>query len=337
MNLDDFDPNAEAEYDGIFGLPFSPEQARVVLVPVPFDATTSYRRGTSAGPAAIRRASWQVDLHDIETGDPWREGIAMLDVDPRLEAWNRDARAAADEARASEDRSAAVTRVDAISREVTATVAHAAAQAWDAGQVVGVVGGDHSCPLGAIQVAAQRVPGLGVLHIDAHADLRVAFEGFEQSHASIMHNVLERCPGVAKLVQVGVRDVCSAEVDAIEANPGRIRTFFDAGVAQRMCEGEPFSAIVRDIVAELPQQVWVSFDIDGLDPSLCPRTGTPVPGGLTFQQACYLLAAVPRSGRRLIGFDLCEVASEGEADTFDAMVGARMLYKLVGWTLRSRG
>ncbi len=336
MTLADFDPNAEAAYDGLFGLPTAPHEARVLVVPVPFDATTSYRRGAAVGPGAILRASWQVDLHDIETGDPWQAGIAMLDVPSEVLAWNEQARSAVDQARAGGHDAAGIARVDSLSESVTRWVAGQTRRAWDAGRIVGIVGGDHACPLGAIAVAAEREPGLGVLHIDAHADLRVGFEGFEQSHASIMHNVLARCPGVRKLVQVGVRDLCAQEAAAIHTSNGRIRTFFDVAIAARQLQGESFASVVRDIVAELPDRVWVSFDIDGLEPSLCPSTGTPVPGGLTFQQACYLLSAVARAGRRVVGFDLCEVAGPAQGDGIDAIVGARVLYKLIGWSLVSR-
>jgi len=210
-------------------------------------------------------------------------------------------------------------------------------QLLEAGHIVGVIGGDHAVPLGCIAAHAARYPGMGVLHLDAHADLRVAYEGFTYSHASIMHNVLAEVPGVARLVQVGIRDFGEAEFVAIEAGGGRVRTFFDAELARRRFDGEPWSSVVREIVDALPQHVYLSFDIDGLDPTLCPHTGTPVPGGLQFQEACALIAAVARSGRTIVGFDLCEVAPGPDGDEWDGNVGARLLYKMVGATLRSRG
>jgi len=138
-------------------------------------------------------------------------------------------------------------------------------------------------------------------------------------------------------VQVGIRDFGEAEFVAIEAGGGRVRTFFDADLARRRFDGEPWSSVVREIVDALPEHVYLSFDIDGLDPTLCPHTGTPVPGGLQFQEACALLAAVARSGRTIVGFDLCEVAPGPDGDEWDGNVGARLLYKMVGATLRSRG
>jgi agmatinase len=176
---------------------------------------------------------------------------------------------------------------------------------------------------------------MGVLHVDAHADLRVAYEGFTRSHASIMHNVLADLPEVAKLVQVGLRDLSEEEHERTRTDR-RVAAFFDADLAREKLEGMSFARLVDPIVEALPRQVYVSFDVDGLDPALCPSTGTPVPGGLSFHEASYLLRRVVESGRTIVGFDLDEVAPGAEGDEWPANVGARLLYKLVGWTLKSR-
>jgi agmatinase len=150
-----------------------------------------------------------------------------------------------------------------------------------------------------------------------------------------MDNVVERIPQVARLVQVGIRDLCEEEFDRIAASGGRIRTFFDSELAEARFAGETWSQQVLRMVEALPKDVYVSFDVDGLDPTLCPHTGTKVPGGLSFQMANALLAAVARSGRRIVGFDLTEVVPAGDGTEWDENVGARLLYKLIGWTLRS--
>lgn len=333
-----FDPNSAAMYDGIFGLPHGPDEARVVLIPVPFDATTSYREGTEQGPAAIREASLQVDLHDADTGEPWKEGIWMAPQPEDILALNREARAHAAPVKAdggAGDHAEQLQAVNAAGDKVCAWVRAQTEAQLDRGKLVGIIGGDHASPLGAILALAQRHPGMGVLHIDAHADLRVAYEGFEQSHASIMHNVLARSPAISRLVQVGIRDFCGQEAEAIRSSAGRIRSFHDAGISRAMFRGETFASVVDRILSELPRDVYVSFDIDGLDPSLCPNTGTPVPGGLSFQQASYLLEALATSGHRIVGFDLCEVCPGAEGESIDAIVGARILYKLIGWALLS--
>jgi agmatinase len=313
-----FDPNAAAsETSGIFGLDHTPESARVVLVPVPFEATTSYGGGTSQGPAAILRASKQVDLFDVETGKPYEAGICML-PEPRF----------------AEPLERAPAAVNPVSREVNTWVHDTVSEWLSRGKIVGTVGGDHSVSYGAIAAHAEKYPDLGVLHFDAHADLRRAYEGFEHSHASIMDNVVSGTR-IAKLVQVGIRDLCEEEAERIRGSKGRIVTFFDAELAEARFAGETWAAQCARIVAALPKMVYVSFDIDGLDPALCPHTGTKVPGGLSFQMATSLVAAVVRSGRKLVGFDLTEVAPAGDGSEWDENVGARILYKLIGWSLAS--
>lgn len=336
-----FDPAGPALGGGIYGLPHTPDEARVVLVPVPWEPTTSYRRGTAGGPAAILRASGQLDVFDAQTGRPYEAGIAMLPEDPEIVAWNAEACAAAGPVIAAGGPTdpalaANLHAVNALSRRLNARVEAIVAGQLARGKIVGTVGGDHSSVYGAIAAHAAAYPDLGVLHIDAHADLRDAYEGFEDSHASIMFNVLRRLPAVARLVQVGLRDFSEDELARARDPGGRVAAFTDAEVAARLFDGEPFHAITDAIVAELPRDVYISFDIDGLDPSQCPHTGTPVPGGLSFQQAVALIARVRRSGRRIVGFDLNEVAPAPDGDDWDGNVGARLLYKLIGYTLLSR-
>jgi agmatinase len=339
-----FDPSAAAlPGSGAYGLPTTEDEARFVLLPVPFDATTSYRRGTADGPAAILEASRQVDLLDREVGEPYVAGIHMRELPAAVLAWNEEARAAADpviEAAGviddAPDLVRSLARVNEISAKVNAWV-HAEAKALlDAGKTPIVVGGDHSTPFGAIKAYAAQYPGLGVLHVDAHADLRDAYEGFAFSHASIMHNVIERIPGVAKLVQVGVRDFGPGEAEFQARRADRITCFFDADLAGDKLGGTPFATLAARIAEALPPVVYVSFDIDGLDPTLCPHTGTPVPGGLSWHEAHVLLRAVAER-RRIVGFDVNEVAPGPEGEEWDANVGARLIYKLIGWTLKSEG
>lgn len=337
------DPNAAAVGDGIYGLPFTPEEARIVLIPVPWEATVSYGAGTANGPTAILSASRQVDLLDRETGRPYEAGIAMLDLPAEVRGWSNQARRLARpvlEAGGTGGRAdlvQAAAAVDQFSEQMNSWV-HGAASYWlDKGKIVGVVGGDHSTPFGAIRAIAERYPGLGVLHVDAHADLRRAYEGFTYSHASIMFNVATRLPAVTRIVQVGVRDYCDEEDAFINDSGGRIRTYFDPDLRHKLLDGETWTSLTRGIVADLPRQVYVSFDIDGLDPALCPHTGTPVLGGLSFPEASALLRAVVDSGRQIVGFDLNEVAPDPAGNSeWDGNVGARVLYKEIGYTLLSQ-
>lgn len=328
-----FDPNAAAGSDsGVFGLTVGEAEAGIVLVPVPFAATVSYGTGAEHGPAAILAASRQVDLYDLQFGRTYERGIHLRAPDPRIVAAHAAARPLAAQVLAAGDHAAglaaACAAVDAAGALVNDCVYQAVLEILKAGKIPGVVGGDHAVPFGAIRAIAEQHPELGILHFDAHADLRVAYEGFQWSHASIMDNVLREVPGVRRLVQVGIRDFCEQEFLAIQGSGGRVITHFDSEWQRQRFTGVTFDALCQEAIAALPHNVYVSFDIDGLDPALCPHTGTPVPGGLSFAEAVHLLAAVVASGRRIVGFDLVEVAP-GE-DEWDANVGARLLYKLCG-------
>ncbi len=336
--MNGFDPDAAAAPgSGLFGLTSSRAEAEVILVPAPFDATTSHGVGTADGPEAIRAASHQVDLFDVQTGRPYRRGIHMLADEAGLRELSRRTRpAAATAMHGGDDAAAAIALVDEAGARVNRVVQAEVARALDEGRLPGVVGGDHAVAFGGIAAVAARWPGLGILHVDAHADLRDAFQGFRWSHASIMHNVLREVADVARLVQVGIRDLCDGEMEAILANAGRVIAHFDLDWQRRLASGEPFLRLCQEAIAALPEHVHVSFDVDGLDPALCPHTGTPVPGGLSFAQACLLLESVQRSGRRIVGFDLTEVAPGAGDRDFDAAIGARLLYKLCGFALLTR-
>jgi agmatinase len=332
-----FDPDGPAPAEsGIYGLPFAADDSKVVIVPVPFEATTSYGGGTSKGPAAVLEASKQVDLFDQETGRPYASGIAMLDIPKEVARWNRDAKRIAAkviEKGGAVDREtrAAAEKVNEYGERMNEWVYEQTSSLLDENKLAVILGGDHSVPYGAIRAYAEKYPGLGILHLDAHADLRDAYEGFTWSHASIFNNVMRKLDGVGKLVQVGVRDLGQAERRMIDESNGRIVTFYDAALAARKEEGVPFAKLADEIVAALPDDVYLSWDIDGLDPTLCPGTGTPVPGGLSWNEAIGLLRAIRRANKRIVGLDLCEV-SPGETE-WDANVGARLLYKMIGFAL----
>jgi agmatinase len=341
-----FDPNAPAQPgSGIFGLPHDEASALVVLVPVPWEATTSYGGGAAEGPRAILEASAQVDLYDLDVDRPYQAGIHMLALDATVTEANARGKALAAPVieaggpGADRELQMALARVNELSDQVNAWVHTETARLLGAGKLVGIVGGDHSVPFGALTALAARHPSFGVLHFDAHSDTRRAYEGFVHSHASIMFNVLDKIPAVTKLVQVGIRDVCEEEITYCREQGSRVRTFTDRELARRRQAGEPFVAVAKDIVAQLPDEVWVSFDIDGLDPRFCPHTGTPVPGGLDTHELVAILRELASSGKRIVGFDLNEVAPHptDEDDQWDGNVGARMLYKLVAFMLASHG
>lgn len=332
-------PRADA---GFLGARLDPDEAALVLLPVPWEATTSYGGGTREGPSSIITASHQLDLEDPAFGTPYLAGIAFRPQDEAILSLDREARQSALQVIAKLEEGGQAPEAQAIVNAAGAKlndwVYSAAAKELDAGRRVAVVGGDHASPYGLIRALAERHDeGFGILHIDAHLDLRAAYEGFEWSHASIMHNVMERLPRVGPLVQVAIRDYSRDERLYAESLGDRGRCFFNSELFRLKADGLPFGRIAGRIIDALPQRVYVSFDIDGLDPANCPSTGTPVPGGLSFDEAAYLLQALASSGREIIGFDLCEVAPGEAGDEWDANVGARVLYKLCGALLRSQG
>ena len=196
--MSNFNPNAQAAKDsGIFGLPYTPAEAQLVLLPIPWEATTSYGGGTSQGPQAIFKASKQVDLFDLELGNFFEEGIAMLSESTQLHQWNTQARHAAQQViEAGVERALsweirqALAEVNRYSEKVNDFIYAEKKKLLTAHKIVGLVGGDHSCAFGIIQAHVEKYPEMSVLHVDAHADMRHAYEGFEHSHASVMYNLL---------------------------------------------------------------------------------------------------------------------------------------------------
>jgi agmatinase len=333
----DFDPSGVANKNGGFmGLDIDPKDAEMILFSIPWDVTTSYRPGTARGPQSIIEASYQLDFHTPHLERAWEMQLATL---PLAEEWfERSAKVRKESERyigfledggnASENPEmlAILERANKASEDLHKWSLEQSRHWLKQGKRLLTIGGDHSVSLGPIQAHAEKYPGLSVLHFDAHADLRVAYEGFSHSHASIMDQVMH-FPGVAKLVQVGIRDVSPDEVARIKSDP-RIDTFFDWELKANMYRGVTWHEQCEQIISKLGKDVYISFDIDGLDPKLCPNTGTPVPGGIELEHAVYLVHLLGKSGRKLIGADLVEVAPGPDGNQWDGNVGARMLFQL---------
>ncbi len=332
---ENFDPDGVGAVGTLFGLPFLPETSQLIVIPVPWEVTVSYNAGTANGPQAVLGASTQVDLYMDDIPDAWKLGITML---PISEAWKSESDKLRDEAYLyikwledgkpefpNENIETTPHKVTQVSDQLNQWVKSQALKYITDGKMVAVLGGDHSSPLGLIEALCEHHDDFGILQIDAHADLRIAYEEFEFSHASIMHNALKN-PQVSKLVQMGIRDFSSSEANAIKNSQGRICTFFDRELKEKKYEGADWKTICGEIIKALPYKVYISFDIDALDPKLCPHTGTPVAGGFEVEEIMYLLKLMVKNGKNIIGFDLCEVAPG--ADEWDGNVGARILYRL---------
>jgi len=332
-----FDPNGPSNpKNNIFGLPFREEESRLIILPVPWEVTVSYGEGTARAAEHVFYASMQLDLLDAETDDAWRKGIYMRQPDKKILMKSDYLRKEAElyinytsKGEMLEKNSFMCKSLKDIN-EGSAWLNHwvyeQTLSLLNAGKLVALLGGDHSTPLGYFKAIAEHHGDFGILQIDAHCDLRKSYENFDYSHASIMYNALRETPQLKKLVQVGVRDYCLEESDYIRNSNRQVIPWFDKDIKERTFDGQTWKQIADEIVSHLPGSVYVSFDIDGLDPKLCPHTGTPVAGGLEIEQVFYLVRRIISSGRKFIGFDLVEI---GFAETeWDSNVGARILWKL---------
>lgn len=342
--LSGFDPNGISNpKQNIFGLPFSEEEARLVILPVPWEVTVSYGAGTARAADHIFQASLQVDLLDPDAPDAWKQGIYMRPPDRKILLKSDYLRKEAElylryvsegeEVDANKFMCKTLREVNEGSIFLNEWVFQQTSRLLDDGKLVGLLGGDHSTSLGYLKALGQKHEAFGVLQIDAHCDLRRAYARFTHSHASAMYNVLGEVASVKRLVQVGIRDYCEEERDYIAASGGRVVSYFDRDLSERRFEGESFKKIADEIVDQLPENVYISLDIDGLDPKLCPHTGTPVPGGLDAAEVYYLCRRIVEHGKTLIGFDLVEVGVG--VTEWDAVVGARVLFKLSNLLIRS--
>ncbi|MCS7075136.1 MAG: agmatinase family protein [Bacteroidia bacterium] len=335
-----FNPNHLAtEGAQIFGLPFNESQSDLILVPVPWDATVSYRSGTHKAPEAIFEASFQVDLLDRTFGDFWKKGIYLRPATQEWQKINQETRKKCESVIKHLAKGKSIktgSRYEKILQEINQTceqlhewVERETLQLLKQGKRVGLVGGDHSTPLGFIRALSKIHQNFAILQIDAHADLRKAYESFTYSHASIMYNAL-MIPSVSLLVQVGIRDFCQEEMNIIQEH-ARVHTFFDEDIKNGLYQGKTWLQYCDEIISYLPEKVYISFDIDGLNPGLCPNTGTPVPGGLDFEQVVFLFKRLKEANKQIIGFDLNEVVPS--KNEWDSIVGARILFKLCGLAL----
>jgi agmatinase len=343
-DLSTFDPNSVGNpNNNIFGLPFEEADARLIILPIPWEVTVSYNAGTARAPDHIFTASLQVDLFDPDYRDAWKQGFFMRSPDKKVlmksDYLRKEAELYINYISQGEPvdnnkfMCKTLKEINQGSLFLNDWVYEQTRELINNGKLVALLGGDHSTPYGYFKAIAEKYPSFGILQIDAHCDLRKAYEGFNFSHASIMYNALENIPALKKLVQVGIRDYCEEELDYINSQNGRVVTYFEKDIREKQYEGFSWKQIVDEMISQLPEHVFISFDIDGLDPKLCPNTGTPVQGGFETEQIFYLFKKLMQSGRKVIGFDLNEVGVSH--DEWDENVGARVLYKLCNLLITS--
>ncbi|RAP38205.1 agmatinase [Candidatus Marinamargulisbacteria bacterium SCGC AAA071-K20] len=337
-----FNPNLTTVLNGnIFGLPHTQEDAKVIILPVPWDATASYRDGTANNTQNIIKASTQIDLMTFSTPEILDEGIAIQAPDSKWVEKNKSTRKKAkdvidalergDDLKTNNKILKSIEEVNQSSEELNEWVYSTTKELINSDKLVVLLGGDHSSSYGYIK-ALSEIEEFAILQIDAHMDLRVSYQGFKHSHASIMTNAL-KLKQVSRLVQVGTRDYSDSEYEVEQASKGRIKTFYDQDIKAHKFMGKSWQAYVKKIINALPDNVYISCDIDGLNPSLCPNTGTPVPGGLEFDELLYLFDNLIGSNRKIIGCDLVEVGTS--PTLWDENVASRILFQLACYLLES--
>ncbi len=288
--------------DGFLAIPedeaSSYEEARAVIVPFGLEASVSYGHGTAAGPAAIIKASHQVELFDEDLWcEPFRGfGVTTL-AEPVI----------------AKDIPSALAQLEGICGRLL-----------EDGKFPLVLGGEHSITAGAIRPFAAKYPELTILHFDAHADLRDGYEGEPFSHAAAMRRCLDN-PGVS-IVSCGIRNISAGEVPFLEENPDRIKIFWAK---------DKHKWDLDEILSHLKgKTVYLSFDLDGFDASLMPATGTPEPGGLMWDDAIRIIEAASRVSR-IVGADVNELAPVKEMHYCD-FLAAKLVYKILSYAFRKK-
>ena len=331
-----------------FGTQTSLEKAPIVLIPVPWEVTASGGSGTAQGAEIIRQASCQMDFFQKSSLKAINHLIFFEEADEELIRLNethcRVSKKIKDQLNKNlplkEEQQKQIHPINQACKQMTEWVYKRAKQVLNQGKTPALVGGDHSVSEGLIRLMGER-GDFGLLHIDAHCDLRESYQGFTRSHASIMFNVLKHISAPKKLIQVGIRDFCEEEYEQIQKD-SRLMCYFDEDISSRLFQGETWKQICEEIISQLPSRIYVSLDVDGLEWTCAPGTGTPVPGGLTFNQALFLFKEIARQGKQLISFDVVEASSGGSSETEKALaywngnVASRLIYQLCDLVLKTQ-
>ena len=285
-----YDQVAVGEFGGSTSSSVDFDRARVAILPIPLDRTTSYVSGTRNGPHEILVASSHMELWDEETGtDVHSVGIFTM---PEMEF-----------PFASMD-------------DVVAEIRRVAAELVNRGKFPIVLGGEHSITPAVVSAVAEKHKGLSVLQIDAHADLRDSFMGTPHNHACAMRRTLEFAP----ITQVGIRSLSSDEAAAIPSL--RTRIFYDFNMRDD-------AAWMERVVESLSETVYITIDVDGLDPAIMPSTGTPEPGGLSWHEITRLLRKVMGT-RNVVGCDIVEL-SPMPGNVAPNFLCAKLIYKILSY------
>ena len=293
------------------------DDPKFIIIPVSWEGTVSYGKGTAKGPEAVRAASSQIDLVDYDFGSLENVGINYVNdeatVKQLTEAAKKDAKS-----------------INEISIKLDNWVFETCKNFK---AFVMLLGGEHSISLGGFKNTHRKFNDYSVLQLDAHMDMRKEYQGYVRSHASVFYNLMTSDFKPRSLVQVGIRDFCKEELEFQKARP-TVHTFFDREVKEKLHRGISWYDMCNKFVEKLEANVHISLDIDVLEPQFCTGTGTPVPGGLSFDELVTLLKVVSKE-RKIVGADLVEIAPLKNDNNLNANIGMRLLYKLIGFASQS--
>lgn len=327
-----FDPEGFRASSELFGLPFTVDTAEIIVIPVPWDVTSSLQGGACLGPSALLNASSHIELHENKIEDAWKMGIAMMPIDEGWVNKNNEARnftevyfnylKGGDIQLSDKEIGIIVKNINALSENINEWVLQKSNEIIAEGKIPVVLGGDHSAPFGLMKAIAKKYDSFGVLQIGNKANLISKHQRFTHSHASVMFNVL-RFEQLTKLVQLGLRDVNAPESDVISSD-NRIVSVYEYALATEHFEGMSWNVQTDRIISELPEQIYISLDINSLSPQLAGKSN--ISPWLTYHHLVYLFEKLALADKKIIAFDLCEVS--GNQDSWHATIGARMLYSL---------
>ncbi len=341
----EFDPNTITPDNGCyFGIPLAPEDAALVLLSAPWDATASLRSGSSYAPDAIIEASRYVDFYEPLAPNSWLKGIATAPIDYSIQDLSHRLRPDAERVIKLHDElgmsvldnlmyERRLRRVNEGSVEINNNIYSQASHWFDKGKIVGLVGGDQSVTYGMVKAVGCKYDGVGLVHIDSRCDMHEAYQGFDFSHASTMYNILRDVPQVKKFVSVGVQEFSPIEWERATSD-SRVKMFTAQDMWREQFEGTTWAKIVNDIINELPENVYLALDIDGLTGECSPNKSRIMTGGMSFHQVVYLMDRIIASGRRIVGFDITEVSPNMD-NKADMRLVARLLFKMCSIALKS--
>ena len=324
-----------------FGANTTLEQAEIVLIPVPWDVTASYGKGSCHAPEAIRKASSQLDFFNRNYEKTYNHLIHFQTPPSFFQVLNKKTSRLSqkiisfwtEEKKLNKKEHLITEQVNKSCKEMISFTYNQAKMISSLGKCPGVVGGEHSVSEGILNWIGHQTKGsFGLLHIDAHFDLRESYQGFKHSHASIMHNIMSQKYPPEKWVQIGIRDF-SEEEYKIAKNHKNMHTYFDEDIHKSLFSGQSWLELTQKMISHLPSSVYISLDVDGLEWSYAPSTGTPVPGGLSFNHVLFLLKEIKNQNKKIIGFDVVETSLKDNSSDWDANVSARLIYEICGLIL----